>query len=169
MKKDILVTASHDHITLSGTASSANNLSRAMSIAEAYAPKKVINSMQVGGVQQVMLEVRVAEMNRELIRRLGINATAMTPQGFGMTALNQLTTMLGGNSFAGVTGGLLTNTLNLSQQATQRSQRRVSIPDRQHHVVGFRRCLATGEHRQGVGKADLDGLEWSGSGLSRGW
>ena len=120
-EKNILVMASHDNITLSGTASNANNLSRALSIAEAYAPKKVINSMQVGGVQQVMLEVRVAEMDRELIRRLGINATAMTPQGFGMTALNQLTTMLGGNSLAGVSGGLtsaLTNTLNLSQQAT---------------------------------------------------
>ena len=120
-EKNILVMASHDNITLSGTATSAGNLTRAMSIAEAYAPKKVINTMQVGGVQQVMLEVRVAEMNRELIRRLGINATAMTPQGFGMTALNQLTTMLGGNSFAGVSGGItnaLTNTLNLSQQAT---------------------------------------------------
>ena len=117
-EKGILVTASHDYITLSGTASSATNLSRAMNIAEAYAPKKVINSMQVGGVQQVMLEVRVAEMNRELVRRLGINATAATPQGFGMTALNQLTSMLGGNSFAQTTGGLLSNTLNLSQQAT---------------------------------------------------
>jgi len=117
-EKGILVTASHDYITLSGTASSATNLSRAMSVAEAYAPKKVINSMQVGGVQQVMLEVRVAEMNRELVRRLGINATAFTPQGFGMTALNQLSTMLGGNTFSGVTGGLLTNTLSLSQQAT---------------------------------------------------
>src|SRR6185503_21191906 len=85
-EQGILVTSSHDHITLSGTASSANNLSRALSIAEAYAPKKVINSMQVGGVQQVMLEVRVAEMNRELVKRLGINATALTPQGFGMTA-----------------------------------------------------------------------------------
>jgi pilus assembly protein CpaC len=120
-EKNILVMANHDHITLSGTASNATSLTRAMSIAEAYAPKKVINSMQVGGVQQVMLEVRVAEMSRELVRRLAINATAMTPQGFGMTALNQLTTMLGGNSFAGVSGGLtsaLTNTLNLSQQAT---------------------------------------------------
>jgi pilus assembly protein CpaC len=63
-------------------------------------------------------------MNRELIRRLGINATAMTPQGFGMTALNQLTSMLGGNSFQAVTGGPagaafpLANVLNLSQQAT---------------------------------------------------
>jgi len=120
-EKNILVMASHDNITLSGTASNASNLTRAINIAEAYAPKKVINSMQVGGVQQVMLEVRVAEMNRELIKRLGINATAMTPQGFGMTALNQLTTMLGGNSFAGVSGGItnaLTNTLNLSQQAS---------------------------------------------------
>jgi pilus assembly protein CpaC len=126
-EKNILVMSSHDNITLSGTASNASNLTRAMNIAEAYAPKKVINSMQVGGVQQVMLEVRVAEMNRELVKRLGINATAMTPQGFGMTALNQLTTMLGGNSFSGVTSGSfpsgligpLTNTLNLSHQATQ--------------------------------------------------
>ena len=116
-EKNILVMASHDSITLSGTASNASNLTRAVSIAEAYAPKKVINSMQVGGVQQVMLEVRVAEMNRELVKRLGINATAMTPQGFGMTALNQLTSMLGGNSFGGV-GGALTNTLNISQEAT---------------------------------------------------
>jgi pilus assembly protein CpaC len=119
-EKNILVMSSHDSITLSGTASSAGNLTRAMSIAEAYAPRKVINSLQVGGVQQVMLEVRVAEMNRELIRRLGINATAMTPQGFGMTALNQLTSMIGGNSFSGMSGGIssaLTNTLNLSQQA----------------------------------------------------
>ena len=110
-----------------------------MSIAEAYAPKKVINSMQVGGVQQVMLEVRVAEMNRELIRRLGINATAMTPQGFGMTALNQLTTMLGGNSFAGVTGGLVCFDQYVESFATGdfSRERCVSISNRQHHLVGL--------------------------------
>ena len=32
---------------------------RVMSVAEAYAPKKVINSMQVGGVQQVMKDISV--------------------------------------------------------------------------------------------------------------
>ena len=84
-EKNILVTSSHDHITLSGTASNANSLSRSLSIAEAYAPKKVINSMQVGGVQQVMLEVRVAEMNRELIRRFGINFSVLTPESFGFS------------------------------------------------------------------------------------
>src|SRR5688572_25348514 len=51
-EKGILVTSSHDHITLSGTASNANSLTRAISIAEAYAPKKVVNALQVGGVQQ---------------------------------------------------------------------------------------------------------------------
>src|SRR6476660_7489275 len=38
----ILVTSDHDHITLSGTASNAVNLNRALSMAEAYAPKKIV-------------------------------------------------------------------------------------------------------------------------------
>ena len=94
-EKNILVTSSHDHITLSGMASSANSLSRSLSIAEAYAPKKVINSMQVGGVQQVMLEVRVAEMNRELIKRFGINFSVFAPESFGISLLGQLTSLSG--------------------------------------------------------------------------
>lgn len=99
-EKGILVTSSHDHIALSGTASSANNISRALSIAEAYAPKKIINSMQVGGVQQVMLEVRVAEMNRELIRRLGINFSMLAPESFGISLLGQLTQLAGATQVA---------------------------------------------------------------------
>ena len=91
----ILVTSDHDHITLSGTASNANNLNRALSMAEAYAPKKVVNAMQVGGVQQVMLEVRVAEMNRELIRRLGVNFTGVGNDYFGLSILANLTSLAG--------------------------------------------------------------------------
>ncbi len=94
-EKGILVTSSHDHITLSGTASTANNLTRALSMAEAYAPKKIVNALQVGGVQQVMLEVRVAEMNRELIRRLGINFAVVAPESFGFSLLGQLTQFAG--------------------------------------------------------------------------
>jgi pilus assembly protein CpaC len=69
----VRVSTSRDHITVSGTVSSTTRLSHVLSVAEAYAPGKVVNLLQVGGVQQVMLEVRVAEMSRELIRRLGIN------------------------------------------------------------------------------------------------
>jgi len=117
-EQGIKVTANHDHVTLSGTVSSAANLMNIVGVAEAYAPKKVINALQVGGVQQVMLEVRVAELNRELIRRLGINAAAATPQGFGFTALNQLTTILGGGAFSQGAVGALSSTLGLAQEAT---------------------------------------------------
>ncbi|MGH7230000.1 MAG: type II and III secretion system protein family protein [Nitrospiraceae bacterium] len=89
----LLVTANHDHVTLSGTVSSAATMTKVLGVAEAYAPKKVINLLQVGGVQQVMLEVRVAEMNRELIRRLGFNFNFMGPESFGISLLNQLTSL----------------------------------------------------------------------------
>jgi pilus assembly protein CpaC len=113
-EKGILVAASHDHIELSGTASSSTGLTRALAIAEAYAPKKVINSLRVGGVQQVMLEVRVAEMNRELIRRLGINLAAVASNAFGVTALNNLTSLIGPGvvSSTPVLGQDVTSTIN---------------------------------------------------------
>jgi pilus assembly protein CpaC len=69
----VRISTSREHITVSGTVSSAPRLSHVLAVAEAYAPGKVINLLQVGGVQQVMLEVKVAEMTRDLIRRLGIN------------------------------------------------------------------------------------------------
>ena len=72
-EQGILVTAAHDHLTLSGTISNLARQSRALEIAEPYAPKKVVNLLQVGGAQQVMLEVRVAEMDRNLVRRIGVN------------------------------------------------------------------------------------------------
>ncbi len=52
-------------MTLSGTVSSSGSLSHALAVAEAYSPK-MINLLEVAGVQQVMLEVRVAEMNRTI-------------------------------------------------------------------------------------------------------
>ena len=113
-EKGILVTSSHDHITLSGTASNANSLSRALSIAEAYAPKKVVNAMQIGGVRQVMLEVRVAEMNRELIKRLGINFNVIGSNEFGVSLLGGLTTLTGFTN-PGVGGGGATVTSAVSQ------------------------------------------------------
>ena len=92
----ILVTAAHDHITLSGTISNLARQSRALEFAEPYAPKKVVNLLQVGGAQQVMLEVRVAEMDRNLIRRLGINMAGVGQgNNFGFTALNNITQLAG--------------------------------------------------------------------------
>ena len=92
-EKDLLVTATHDSITLLGTVSNAPNLSLALAVARAYAPEgKVHNLAEVRGVQQVMLEVRVAEMQRSLGRRLGVNFNYFSQSGnFGINKLAGLT------------------------------------------------------------------------------
>jgi pilus assembly protein CpaC len=93
--ENIKVIAAQDSITLSGEVSSAANLSQALAVTEAFAPKKVVNLTQVAGVHQVMLEVRVAEMSRSLARRLGFNFTIVRAQdGFGVSMLNNLTTLV---------------------------------------------------------------------------
>jgi pilus assembly protein CpaC len=91
--ENIRVSASHDALTLSGEVSSPDKLSNALAIAEAVMPKKVINLMQVAGVHQVMLEVRVAEMSRSLTRRLGFNLAAIGSSAFGLSLLNGLTSL----------------------------------------------------------------------------
>ena len=66
----IEVRTANDGIVLSGTVSSAPKLARALELAERYAPERVSNLMSVGGVQQVMMKVRFAEMNRSVAKSL---------------------------------------------------------------------------------------------------
>jgi pilus assembly protein CpaC len=109
-EKDISVIANNDHISLSGSVSSTANLSKVLAIAEPYAPfgegkkAQIINLLTVAGVQQVMLEVRVAEMTRTLLRRLGINFNYVADGGvnFGLSLLNSLTTVSSSPSFSGL-------------------------------------------------------------------
>jgi pilus assembly protein CpaC len=97
-EKDISVSEANGFITLTGTVSSASNLSQILLLVEPYAPidreskkPKIINMLQVGGVQQVMLEVRVSEMSRNVLKRMGINLNMMNAAGeFGLTLLNNL-------------------------------------------------------------------------------
>jgi len=80
-EKNVKVTGANGTLTLSGTASNSANLAQILALAQAYAPKgqggnnaaTVINLVEVGGVHQVMLEVRVAEMSRSTLKRLNIN------------------------------------------------------------------------------------------------
>jgi pilus assembly protein CpaC len=93
--ENIKVSAAQDSITLSGEVSSTANLSQALAMSEAFAPKKVVNLAQVAGEHQVMLEVRVAEMARSLARRLGINFSIVRAgDGFGVSMLNNLTAVV---------------------------------------------------------------------------
>jgi pilus assembly protein CpaC len=106
-EKDIKITPTYnDNITLSGSVSSTSCLSQVLALADSYFPKekekeRVINLLEVGGVNQVMLEVRVAEMSRSLIRRLGFNFTYVSSSGknLGLSLLNKLTSLPSGGGF----------------------------------------------------------------------
>lgn len=100
-KEKIGVEAAGDSIVMSGEVSGPVAQSTALSLARAYAggekgegkgkETKVVNLMHVGGVQQVMLEVRIAEINRTVAQQIGINFTAVSPSGnFGVNQLNSL-------------------------------------------------------------------------------
>ncbi len=75
--EDIHVNASEESIVLSGHASSNTVSLRAAEIAQASSPKvKVINMLQLpggGGSQQVLLQVRFAEVNRQALTELGVS------------------------------------------------------------------------------------------------
>ena len=74
--EDIQVGASEDATILSGQVSNTSVMLRAGEIAQASAAKRsVINMLQVPGgneSQQVMLQVRFAEVNRRVLKELGI-------------------------------------------------------------------------------------------------
>mgnify|MGYP003637232745 CR=1 FL=1 len=66
----IEVRSANDGIVLSGVVTSIQKLDRALELAERYAPERVSNLMSVGGIQQVMLKVRFAEMQRSVSKSL---------------------------------------------------------------------------------------------------
>ena len=70
---------SNGNIVLSGLVGNAGEADRAMRIAEAFAGERVINLMGVGSSQQVMLEVKFAEVTRNLGEELGVSGFASSP------------------------------------------------------------------------------------------
>lgn len=67
--------SSNDHLTLSGTISSPAKLSQALAVAEAYAPKKVINLLKI--YPDLPAEARPGDLEQvtvEVIRGTAVNA-----------------------------------------------------------------------------------------------
>lgn len=108
-KEKIGAEAAGDSIVLSGEVSGPVAQSTALALALPYAggkKDKVVNVMHVGGVQQVMLEVRVAEISRVVAERIGVNFNALAPGGnFGVNQIGGIGTVADlTRVFTGVTG-----------------------------------------------------------------
>jgi pilus assembly protein CpaC len=81
----IQVSSVNDNVVLSGNVATAMEAARAVDIAGRFAgdPKKVVNMLKVTGGQQVMLRVRVSEMQRQIAKQFGINLESATVHATG--------------------------------------------------------------------------------------
>ncbi len=95
-KEKIGVMAADESVVLSGEVSGPVAQQTAVNLAASYVggkKERVVNLLNVGGVQQVMCEVRLAEVSRSVGRRMGVNFNLLdrAGQAFGVSFLNNLT------------------------------------------------------------------------------
>lgn len=95
--QNIDVRLSNDSILLSGMVSDPGAADRAALLAKAYAGDKVVNLISVGGSQQVMLEVKFAEVNRSLGEKLGVGSFVTGPNNF-RAGIGEGATLIGGGA-----------------------------------------------------------------------
>jgi len=92
----IEVRAINDSIALSGTLASPAKVAQAIDVAKRFTDKdKVINNLRVTGTQQVMLQVKVAEMQRNVSKSFGFKpflsvgkTDSANPTGFSVSTLD---------------------------------------------------------------------------------
>jgi pilus assembly protein CpaC len=72
---DIRVSGLNDNVVLTGSVGSMMDSQRAQDLAARFAgdPAKVVNMLKIGSGEQVMLKVRVAEMDRNIAKQFGVN------------------------------------------------------------------------------------------------
>jgi pilus assembly protein CpaC len=91
----IQVQALNDNVVLTGSVSSALESTRAADLAARFTgdPKKVVNMLGIAGGQQVMLKVRIAEMDRNIAKQFGVNLSGAKIVGgstpIGVSTANQ--------------------------------------------------------------------------------
>lgn len=91
---DIQIEGVGDAVMLTGSVSSPLDAQQALDIATrlAGAPDKVVNNIIVRGRDQVMLKVTVAEVQRDIIKQLGVDLNARLNYGTAVVNFNNVNT-----------------------------------------------------------------------------
>jgi pilus assembly protein CpaC len=103
----IKVSALNDNVVLTGSVENAQDSTRATDLAGRFVgdPKKVVNMLKIGGGEQVMLKVRIAEVQREVAKQLGVDVTsAMKVSGVPIIAATSNPYGLVGRALADMSG-----------------------------------------------------------------
>jgi pilus assembly protein CpaC len=96
----IVVKSAENAIVLTGEVKDATMVDEAMRVASAYGDgKRVVNLLRVSSPQQVMLEVKIAEVSKTLLDKFGIDFARM------FTSADGLTSKVISGVFGGAAGG----------------------------------------------------------------
>ena len=102
-EKSIVVTAAGDSLVLTGVVSDPVRVHRAVALTEQFGGRKVVNLLGTSAAAQVMLEVKIAEVSKTVLDRLGARfdatATASRVSG-GNIRFGLLTQLLAGGAGA---------------------------------------------------------------------
>ena len=104
----IAVQSMNDNVILTGQVSSSLESTRASDLAASFTgdPKKVVNMLKVAGGEQVMLKVRIAEMDRNIAKQFGVNlAGAASVDGTPLVAATANPYGLLGQALSDLSGG----------------------------------------------------------------
>ena len=118
----VKVSSANGNLILSGEAANASEADRAMRLAASFvvAPNTVVNLINVAGGEQVMLKVKIVEVNRSVIKQLGFDVGALLGQA-GMPQYSFFkgpTFGVAGSLLGGLTGGYNVNTTQQPQITT---------------------------------------------------
>jgi pilus assembly protein CpaC len=103
----IEVDALNDNVILRGTVQSASEAANAHSLAGRFVddPEKVVNLLKIRDPEQVMLKVRIVEMQRQVLKQLGVSTSGSVILSDAALAFSNVNTV-------GAAGGLGLNSTN---------------------------------------------------------
>ncbi|HUG26556.1 type II and III secretion system protein family protein [Piscinibacter sp.] len=172
-ERGVRVASAFDSVVLMGTVTDAAAVSRVLDLATAYvrnssggasvagANPRIVNMLSTGAPQQVMLEVKVAEVSKALLDRWGINFTRAFMAADGQT-MKLLSGLLGGvgamaGQVSGAEGGLINGTIEGSLGTNGQAVSSFAGPVRL--VNGeIKPVLGTGTTQFGIDAQKTDGL-----------
>jgi pilus assembly protein CpaC len=104
---DVRIEPVNDSLVLTGSVANAGDADKIQRVAERFVakPEQVINMLSVRGAEQVMLKVRIVEMQRSMIKQLGFNTQAVLGKitGTQFQLANAPTYSINGNFVGGGT------------------------------------------------------------------
>ena len=132
-----------ESLVLKGFTDQPEHVSQIVQLASDYAPK-IINNITVGGVQQVLLKVRVMEVSRTKLRQLGVDWAYARRQWRLRTSIASREILQFDSFGGGVAQAALRTTTILCVWRCQRRQLILWLPS----------SVATAEHRQDSRRAE---------------